>query len=127
VSDKCADLLSKVPIEEQRRHGVAIYHDLTDWLSDPATTNIEKRYVDLGVRRAHQGVAFSNVFWAVCIAHNYLWEYIQQECLLDEPVEFWGGVQLLHSLTQFFDRALYYALLGYEKVQSKELTASPAA
>jgi hypothetical protein len=51
---------------------------------------------------------------------------MQQECLLEEPVEFWGGVILLRSLTQFFDRALYFALLGYEKVSAGEQAASPA-
>jgi len=55
------------------------------------------------------------VFWAVCIASEHLWDYMQQECLLEEPVEFWGGVMLLHSLKQFFDRALYFTLLGYQK------------
>ena len=40
---------------------------------------------------------------------------MQEECLLDEPVEFWGGLQLLRSLNQFFDRALYFSLIGYQE------------
>ncbi len=91
--------------------------------------NLSRPYslaVSLGMLRAQQGVPFSNLYWAICIAHEHLWAYIQQECLLDEPVEFWGGVNLLRSLTQFFNRALYFALLGYEKVADGDLTASAA-
>ena len=61
----------------------------------------------------------------MCIAREYLWEYMQQERLLEEPVEFWGGATLLHSLNQFFDRALYFTLLGYQKAGTGELAGRP--
>ena len=100
-----------------------IYRDLTDWLGVEADSPFKRRYVDLGIQRAHQGVPLDQVFWAVCIAREYLWEYIQQECLLDEPVEFWGGVMLLRSLDRFFDRTLYFTVVGYQKAVKHELAA----
>jgi len=125
-SERCKQLLLAVPAEDQQRSTLAVYRDLTAWLGTESDATIEERYVSLGVRRAQQGVPFSNLYWAICIAHEYLWSYIQQECLLDEPVEFWGGVNLLSSLTQFFNRALYFALLGYEKVAAGDLPISAA-
>jgi hypothetical protein len=44
---------------------------------------------------------------------------MQEECLLEEPVEFWGGLQLLRSLNQFFDRALYFSLIGYQEAGNR--------
>jgi len=44
--------------------------------------------------------------------------------LIEEPVEFWGGVILLRSLNQFFDRALYLTLLGYQVASGAEVTGS---
>jgi hypothetical protein len=123
-SGRCNHLLVAVPAEEQKRSSQEIYRDLTDWLGNESDETIEQRYVSLGMLRAERGVPFSNLYWAICIAHEHLWGYIQQECLLDEPVEFWGGVILLRSLTQFFDRALYFALLGYEKAAAGEAAAS---
>lgn len=120
-SERCSVLVLKVPIEEQKRYSMTIYRDLMDWLADPKDVNLEERYVALGIKRAQQGVPFNNLFWAVCIAHEHLWEYMQQECLLEEPVEFWGGVMLLRSLTQFFDRALYFTSLGYQKAEKGEV------
>jgi len=126
-SDRCSELVLKVPAEEQKRAAQGIYRDLTDWLAAEADSSIEERYIALGTRRANQGVPFSNLYWAVTMAHEHLWEYMQQECLLDEPVEFWGGVMLLRSLTRFFDRALYFALIGYQKAGKGELAGASAA
>ena len=125
-SERCNQLLLVLPIEEQRRSTFEVYRDLTAWLGTESDATIENRYVALGTLRAQQGVPFSNLYWAICIAHEHLWGYMQQECLLEEPVEFWGGVILLRSLTQFFDRTLYFALVGYEKVAASEPTASAA-
>ncbi len=117
-SERCTDLSRKVSLEEQKRASFETYRDLTNWLADEADSRIETRYVALGILRAGQGVPFSNMYWAVCIAHEHLWEYMQQECLIEEPVEFWGGVVLLRSLTRFFERVTYYTLIGYERATS---------
>ena len=127
ASDKCTELLRKVPPAEQSRYGLDIYSDLTAWLATGAESSIEEHYVALGMRRARQGVPFTNLLWAVCIVRENLWEYIEQECLIEEPVEFWGGVDLLRSLNQFFDRTLYFTLMGYQKAGKGELIGAPAA
>lgn len=72
-----------------------------------------------------KNVPLSNVFGAVCIEH--LWDHMQQECLLEEPVEFWGGVMLPRSLDRFFDRALSFTIVGYQKVGNDDLAGSPVA
>ena len=121
-SRKCSDLVFRVPAEEHKRYAMGVYQDLVGWLETETDSSIEHRYVALGKLRAGQGVPFSDLFWAVCITREYLWEYIQQECLLEEPVEFWGGVMLLRSLNHFFDHVLYLALLGYQIEGMAEVT-----
>ena len=123
-SERCNQLLLALPAEEQKQSTLNVYRDLTAWLGTESDATIEQRYIALGMLRAQQGIPFSNLYWAICIAHEHLWGYMQQECLLEEPVEFWGGVILLRSLTQFFDRTLYFALLGYERVAVADLSAS---
>jgi hypothetical protein len=120
ASGKCNKLLLRVPESEQRQYAGEIYGDLMEWLANEGDFTLEQRYVALGVRRAGQAVPLSQMFCAVSIAHEHLWEYTQQECLHEEPVEFWGGVMLLHSLNAFFDRVLYFALTGYEKASEDE-------
>jgi len=123
ASERCKDLFLRVPESEQRQYVLETFQDLTQWLSNEKDSILEECYVKLGMRRAGQRVPLCEMSWAITIAHEFLWDYTQQECLLEEPVEFWGGVVLLQSLNRFFDRVLYFALLGYEKAEKGESAA----
>ena len=119
-SHRCNELLRRVPADGHKRYAVEVYRDLLEWVKSETDSLIEARDVELGRIREQQGVPFSQLFWAVCITRDFLCDYIQQECLIDEPVEFWGGVMLLRSLNQFFDRALYFSLTGYQNASTRE-------
>jgi hypothetical protein len=123
TSAECGDLLIHVPENEHKQYAREIYQDLTEWLVDRRDSVLEQRYVALGRRRACQGIPASHLFYAVTIAHECLWEYMEQECLHEDPVEFLGGVVLLRSLSDFFDRVVYCALIGYEQVAGSESAA----
>jgi len=125
-SDRCRELLQRVPPEDQKQTTREIYRNLTDWLLTNTDSGTEERYVGIGMRRAQQGVPFSELFWAVCATREYFWEYVERETLLDEPADFWGGVQLLHSLDSSFDRALYFVIIGYQTAGQNELERAAA-
>lgn len=107
--------LRKVPLEElkQRRH--EIYHNLAQWLLRSTESDLEHRYVELGRQRASQGVAYSEFCWAIGITKEHLWAFLQREGGMDRAIDLLGGMELLRLLNRFFDRALYYAAIGYER------------
>jgi len=113
-SDSCRDLLHKVPAQELKMRTHEIYRNLGDWLLAKTESEIEERYVGLGVRRAKQGVPFSQFLFALNVTKECLWHYLEQQGLLEAPVELLGDIDLLHSLGRFFDRAAYSGSLGYE-------------
>jgi hypothetical protein len=120
-SDNCKKLLHKVPVEELRQSTREMYRNMTDSLPNNAESVSEERYVNLGMQRAGQSVPFSELFWVVCATREYFWEHMERETLLDEPADFWGGIQLLHSLDRFFDRALNFVIIGYQSGGREEL------
>jgi hypothetical protein len=115
-SDRCRELVRRVPPDELKRRVYEIYRHLSDWLLSKTESEIEERYIGLGVRRARQGVPFSELLWTINTVKEHLWEYLAQEGLLEQPVDFYGDRELLQSLERFFDRALYFAATGYESV-----------
>jgi hypothetical protein len=44
-----------------------------------------------------------------------LWQFLQQEAFADNIVELHGELELHQMLNQFFDRAVYYGILGYNE------------
>lgn len=123
ISEKCGDLRSRVPEGEHKRCALEIFQDLTEWLGHESDSIVERRYLTLGGNRLGQGVPLSQLSWAMFLARECLWDLTQQECLHEDPVEFWGGVMLLRSLNCFFDRALYFTILGYQRAENDQSAA----
>ena len=117
-SPRCSDL-HKVPATELQPRTREIYRNLCDWLQDKAETEVERRYTELGARRAQQGVAYSHVFWAITATKQHVYGFIQREGLSDNAMELRGELELLHLLGQFFDHALYYIALGFEQERDR--------
>jgi hypothetical protein len=118
-SGKCTELLKRVPAEEEEQTIRHIYQDMTKWLLNANKSADAEYYVELGKRRAKQGVPFSELLSGVCAARQYFWEYVERETLLDQPADFWGGVKLLHLLDSCLDSGLYFVAIGYSQA-SKE-------
>jgi hypothetical protein len=108
----------KVPIYELNARVYDIYHHLSSWLLERKEQDIESRYRAIGSRRAGQGVPLSQLIRAIVLTKQNLWEFLKRESVADSAVEIFGEQELLQLLDQFFDRAIYYAALGYERMQA---------
>ena len=107
-----------VPPEELKQRVYEIYRHLGDWLLGKSAFDIEQRYEEIGTRRAHQGVPMSELVWVIILTKENLWEFLRQENVMERPAEVFGELEMLQLLDQFFDRAIYYASVGYERALS---------
>lgn len=104
-----------VPAHELRERVYEIYRHLGEWLLGKNELDIEHRYREIGARRAHQRVPLSEVIQAIVLTKENLWDFLKSEAVMDRAVEIMGELELLQMLEMFFDRAIYYAALGYEE------------
>jgi hypothetical protein len=113
-----ASCFREVPAEEFKQRVYEIYHSLGEWLLGKTEADIERRYVEIGQRRAAQGVPLSQLICAINITKQYLLEYLSSEAVTDKSAEVFGEIEVLQLLEQFFDRANYYAAVGYESAHA---------
>jgi len=104
-----------VPANELRQRVYEIYRHLGEWLLGKNELDIESRYREIGSRRAQQKVPLSEVLQAIVLTKENLWEFLKSEAVMDRAVEIMGELELLQMLEMFFDRAIYYAAVGYEE------------
>ena len=104
-----------IPEHELRRTVYEIYRHLGDWLLGKNQSDIERRYREIGARRATQKVPLSELIQAIVLTKENLWEFLKSETVVDRAVELLGELELLQLLEQFFDRAIYFAAAGYEE------------
>ena len=118
----------KVPPEELKERVYEIYRHLGDWLITKDELDLEQRYLAIGARRALQGVPLSQVAWAIVLTKENVWEFIKKEIGIERPVEVFGEMEMFQLLDRFFDRAIYYAAVGYElAVAEHAITDTPEA
>lgn len=122
-SEKCS-AFNKIPADEFKQRVVEVYQHLGEWLLGKSEQEIERRYREIGQRRAVQGVPMSQVVWAIALTKENLVEFLNKESAVEKPVEIFGEVEILELLEQFFDRAIYYAVLGHEQARAAHATAS---
>jgi hypothetical protein len=118
-----------VPADELKDRVFDIYRHLGEWLLGKGSGfDIEQRYEEIGTRRVHQGVPISELIWVIILTKENLWEFLQRESLPERPIEAFGELEMLKLLDQFFDRAIYYASVGYERaVAAHDLPARGAS
>lgn len=110
----------QVPTEDLKARVGGIYSHLGEWLLGKSSFDIERRYEEIGALRVHQGVPVSELIWVIILTKENLWEFLQRESLPERPNEAFGELEMLQLLDQFFDRAIYYASVGYERALSAE-------
>jgi hypothetical protein len=112
-----------VPTEELRGRVYEIYRHLGDWLMKKDKMVLEMRYSEIGARRAAQHVPLSQLIWAIILTKKTLWAFIEKEGILERPAEVLGELELSQLLEEFFDRAIYCAVMGYERTVAEHAFA----
>src|SRR5579859_7029482 len=107
------DYGDRVPHPELFKRIHETYRHLGDWLQNRTEGDIELRYRAIGERRAQQGVTLSQVVWAVLQTREFLWSYLAGKGLLSDRDELGRQVELVSLLDHFYDRAVYFCLVGY--------------
>ena len=115
MSSACTRGFRTIPSHELRERVFEIYRHLGDWLLGKNQGDIEQRYREIGERRALQKIPLAEVIQAIVLTKENLWEFLKSEAVLDRAVEILGELELLQMLEQFFDRAIYFAAVGYEE------------
>ena len=118
--EKTREFCKRVPCQDFRTAVYEIYTHLGEWVLGKSEEDIARRYTEIGRRRASQGVLLSELNWAIVLTRENLWEFLKSEDTLERPTEVFGELKLLQMLEQFFDRAIFFAAVGYE-----QYTAAP--
>jgi len=117
-SERTSDF-HKIPLKDLRLAASEVYRNLGEWLLQKTESDIASRFEAVAARRAAEGIRLHQFVWALMMTRDYLWRFLRQQAFADNIVELHGEMELQQLLNQFFDRAIYYAMLGYEKADAQ--------
>jgi hypothetical protein len=113
-SERMSDF-RRIPGEELRLAANEVYRNLGEWLLRKTESDIEARFRALAARRAAEGVRLHQFVWALLLSRDHLWHFLRHQSFADNVVALYSELELQRLTNQFFDRAIYYAVLGYEE------------
>lgn len=103
-----------LPEEEVARRAFIVYSQLGRWISyEMESEELKNYWQELGRQRRAEGFGLPEIFLSLCLERMQLWLKIQSEGLLDSVLDLYQALELYNRIVNFFDRALYYAFLGY--------------
>jgi hypothetical protein len=100
--------------EDLFRRVYDVYHNLGRWVGQNDDPAIERSYGDLGRRRRSEGIAVSQVAYALILTKDHLLNFIRTAGFAGSAVELYQEEELTHLVDRFFDKAIYNTILGYE-------------
>jgi hypothetical protein len=115
----------KVPRTELKPRIALLYQNLGKWLGCPNEDDIRQEYEDWGCTRFRQRIPFSEIVYVLMLTKKHLRKFIREHGLVqfsgdrvtpDElvPVELYAIQELNYLVGDFFDKALYHLVRGYE-------------
>lgn len=117
----------KVPAEELQRTTAELYHNLGEWLLRKTEKDIENHFVSIAQHREADGVRLPQFVWAVVMSRNHLYRFLVGQAFADSIFELYGELELQELLNQFFERAIYYGVVGYEEAREQDSAQALAA
>src|SRR4051794_27278916 len=99
--------IRRLPRAEITERFSALYRNLADWLAKHDDDAVRAAYEAWGRKRFTQVIPLSEIAYSVILAKQHLHRFAQEHGLAD--------LQAVEGLiAEFFDRALYYLIRGYE-------------
>ena len=99
--------------------------NLGKWIGNPDDNAVRDEYEEMGHMRFRQGVPVSELVYALLLTKRHLRRYIRDYAVVDFagdrvvpdellPIELHSIQELNYQVGEFFDRALYHLVRGYE-------------
>lgn len=101
--------------EKLRDFAFSVYSHLGEWIeSDANRHKVEKTFRELGSESFQEGFRLSEVVKAIALVKNHLWRFVLNQGFLESATELYQTLELISSVIQFFDRAIFFTIRGFE-------------
>jgi hypothetical protein len=112
-----------LPDNQLKELAAEIYCHLGSWLTDKRQAEVERLFSHRAIRHADHGIPLSDVVWALMIMKENLFRYVQSNVEVQHAYELFGELEIIQAIDQFFDNAIFFVTVAYEKARGKVAVA----
>ena len=112
--------------DEGMRMAIGVYEDLNGWLLPAGTHDLKGRYQEFGEHLFHRGFQLEEVVMILVLLKRYLWLALLELGLMTTNLNIYQALELNNKVVLYFDRAIYFALVGYREARKVSQRAVPS-
>ena len=102
-----------------------LYQHLGSWLSTRSKSAVKARYERLGRERYLEGIPLSELIFSLSVTKSMLVDFIRHR-MPGRAEELHLEYDLVISIGELFDEAIYFASVGYDDAHRANLAAAPS-
>lgn len=100
---------------EVHDRGHRVFSQFGRWISNEfSEKEMEEYWTALGRQRRQEGFTMSEIMISLCLIRRDIWQKIRNEGLLDTAEDLTDAMEIFGRIVNFFERAQYYVVRGYE-------------
>ena len=111
---------------ELGRRARDLYSHLGYWLRTSSEPEVEATFRSFGAAERREGIPASDLVGVLVLTRRNLYEYLETE-VGDSAFDLRQEVELVAQVIRFFDRAVYFAVRGWEEAAEVPAEAERAA
>lgn len=116
--------IKKIPEDQALKIATTVYKKLSYWLLPSSEKEIRRIYERFGAAMYRRGFRMEEVVMILVLVKRYLWLHLLEEGLMTTSLDLYQALDLNNKVVLYFDRAIYFSLVGYKEARSKSIEAA---
>jgi hypothetical protein len=113
----------RISEEEALRMAHNVYRRLSYWLIPSHDHEVKEAYEKFGASMFHRGFMIEEVVMVLILIKRYLWLHLLEEGVMTTNLEIYQALDINNKVVLYFDRAIYFGLVGYREAREKDRAA----
>lgn len=111
---KYVPTMHNVSEDEGMRIATSVYRNLCDWLVRSSEVDIKDTYRQFGESVYHRGFDMQEVVMLLVLLKRNLYMHLLELGLMTTNLNIYQALELNNKVVLYFDRAMYFALIGFQ-------------
>ena len=116
--------LNNLSEDEALRIARFVYDSLSKWLVDPSSIDVKETFVGFGESQFRRGFRMEEMVQIIILLKRYLWLQLLQMGLMTTDLNIYQTLELNNKVVLFYDRSIYFALVGYREASSSRANSA---
>ena len=119
IESNYAPSLKNLSAEDALKIAMNVYQKLGYWLLPESDHEVKQTYERFGESLCYRDFRMEEVVMILILIKRHLWLHLLQEGAISSNLEIYQALEVNNKVVLYFDRAIYFALIGFRQAREK--------